>query len=271
MGNRSFTLSLIVAGIAAFMVWSYLDGKEKEYVKAYGKSVPVVKAKADIGELEIIDDRKVHVVNVPKKFLAPGHFSSVEELYNTIAAVPILQGEQITKPRVTFPGDRTGLSRQISVGKRAFSIPVREASSVSKLIKPGDRVDLITTVDYAGGRKDKISVKTILQDVLVLSTGFSITNSVPVANVRNKRNVRQIKLNEYTNFNTVAFELSPFEIQKLIFILSTGTGIYLSLRNNNDKQVEKIGGTGLYDVLGDDASGAKEFFLKSGRRVSGKR
>jgi pilus assembly protein CpaB len=263
MNTRAFTTSLILAILAAMMGYSYIDSRESELKSEYGNSTPVVVAKEDIKELEIIDDRKVMLVNIPSKFQMPGHFKTVEDLYNTIAAVPIKKGEQITAPRVTFPGAQSGLSRQISIGKRALSIQVTEGQSVSRLLKPGDRVDILALVDYAAGKKEKLKVKTVLQDVLVLSTGLYVTNSIPIVNIKSgETESRPMKLNSYTNYNTVTLELTPFEVQNMVFMMSAGNGIYLSLRNNDDKTIERIKATRLFDVLGEDAAEAKTYFAE---------
>lgn len=260
MNNRAVTLSIVIAVIAMFMVNSYIEGRESQFVQEYGNSVPVIVAKTDIKELELIDDRKVGIQTVPQKFRLPGAFTKVEELYNTIASVPIKTGEQITKPRITYPGARSGLSRQVSIGKRAMSIQLSEAQAVSKLIKPGDRVDILTLIDFGGGRKELLKVKTVLQDVYVLATGLSVTKEIPLVGVKVDQEIRKMNLNNYTNYNTVTLELSPYEVQKLIFLISAGSGIYLSLRNNDDKKLESIAGTKLFDVLGDDAAEAKSYF-----------
>lgn len=263
MNSRAFTTSLILAAVAVLMIYSYISSRETELVSEYGNMTPVVVAREDIKELEIIDDRKVQLINVPAKFQMPGHFKRVEDLYNTIAAVPIKKGEQITIPRVTYPGAQSGLSRQISIGKRALSIPVNEAQAVSRLLKPGDRIDILTLVDYASGKKEKQKVKTVLQDVLILSTGLYVTNSVPVVNVRSSETEsRQVKLNSYTNYNSITLELTPFEVQKMVYLVSAGSGIFMSLRNNDDKTIERISATRLYDVLGEDAAEAKTYFAE---------
>ena len=132
MNSRAFTLSLVIAFMAIFMVQSYIEGRESQFIENYGNKVPVVVAKVEIKELEVIDDRKVKIANVPKKYLMPGAFQKIEDLYNTIAAVPIKPGEQITKPRITYPGKKSGLARQVSVGKRAFSIADFECFVFSK-------------------------------------------------------------------------------------------------------------------------------------------
>jgi pilus assembly protein CpaB len=120
MNSRAFTTSILLAALAVMMIYSYIETRETELKSNFGESSPVVIAKEDIKELEIIDDRKVQLENVPKNFQMPGTFKRVEDLYNTIAAVPIKKGEQITLPRVTYPGATSGLSRQISIGKRAL-------------------------------------------------------------------------------------------------------------------------------------------------------
>lgn len=260
--TRAFTLSLIIAGIAMFMVYSYIEGREAQFIQEYGTATPVVYAKTDIKEMELIDDRKVGIKTVPNNFKEPGVFTKVEELYNTIASVPIKKGEQITKPRITYPGSRSGLSRQISIGKRAMSIQLSENEAVSKLIKPGDRVDILALLDYAGGRKEMLKVKTVLQDVYVLATGLSVTKEIPLVGMKVDKEIKKMNLNNYTNYNTVTLELSPYEVQKLIFLIKT-SGIYLSLRNNDDKKLESISGTKLFDVLGDDAAEAKAFFKQA--------
>jgi pilus assembly protein CpaB len=270
MNTKAFTTSLILAALAVMMVLSYISSRETELISEYGDSTPVVVAKEDIKELEIIDDRKVQLKNIPKSFQMPGHFKSVEELYNTIAAVPIKAGEQITAPRVTYPGSQSGLSRQISIGKRALSIQVTEGQSVSRLLKPGDRVDVLALVDYAAGKKEKLKVKTVLQDVLILSTGLYVTNSIPLVNLKNENNSRQIKLNNYTNYNTITLELTPFEVQNMVFMMSAGNGIYLSLRNNDDKNIERIKATRLFDVLGEDAAEAKTYFAEQAAQTDRK-
>lgn len=261
MNTRAFTLALVIAVAAMFMVYSYIEDQRSGLIKKYGQEKSVVIAKTDIQELELIDDSKVTVTSIPENFAAPGRFEKVEEVNNTIATVPILKGEQITKPRVTFPGSQSGLARQVSVGKRAIAINITSHQAVSKLIKPGDRVDLLAGVDYTGGRRDKQKIKTILQDVLVLSTGLSMTNSIPLIGVETPTVIRKMKLNTYNEYNTVTLELDPFQSQKLVFLLTySSSSLYLALRNNNDKRIVDINSTDYFEILGEDAAEAKSFF-----------
>jgi pilus assembly protein CpaB len=246
------------------MVHTYIQDEKSNIVKKYGVQSSVVVAKQDIQSLELIDDSKVQIISVPQNFLASGHFKTVQEIENTVAAVPILKGEQITKPRVIYPGNKTGLARQVSVGKRAVSIAINESQAVGKLIKPGDRIDLIAPVDYSAGRPDLRKVKTVLQDVLVLSTGMSMTNSIPLYGVKTPRVIKKMNLSTYSDYRTVTLELTPYQVQKLFYILAYsnagGSNLYLSLRNNNDKKQVRIKGTNIYDLIEEDSAKAKKFF-----------
>lgn len=264
MNTRALTLALVIAGFAMMMVYTYIEDQKSVLIKEYGVQSTVVVAKNDINELELIDDSKLEVRTVPANFLSPGHFKTIKELENTIATVPIIKGEQLTKPRVTYPGIKTGLSRQVSVGKRAVAINITEKDAVGRLIKPGDRVDVLTSLDISqGSRKDFQKTKTILQDVLVLSTGMSMTNSIPIYGVETPKVIRTMNLNTYTSYNTITLELDPYDVQKLAFMQSFGNGaISLSLRNNSDKEPVRLKATQIYDLLGDDAQEAKTFFAE---------
>ena len=104
MNSRAFTLSLIIAGFAMWMVYAYINGKEADFKAKFGKPTSVVVAKVKVNELELLDDTKITTISVPKKFVAPRAFKNREDVFNKIAAVPIAKGEQITAPRILNPG-----------------------------------------------------------------------------------------------------------------------------------------------------------------------
>ncbi|OFZ20797.1 MAG: Flp pilus assembly protein CpaB [Bdellovibrionales bacterium RIFOXYA1_FULL_36_14] len=260
MNTRSFSLALILALLAMVIVWTYVDSEISEVKKEYGQAQTVIVASRDINELELIDDSMIDSIAVPMKFAQPGNFKSKKELMNTVAMVAIKKGEQITKPRVDYPGVKTGLSRQVSPDKRAIAILVSDRTAVSKLVKPGDRVDVLAWIDYGSGRKDIQKVSTVLQDVMVLSTGFDMTNSLPMYGRKTDKVIEAMKLNTYSNYTTVTLEVTSFEAQQLVFLLNFNTDPYLVLRNNNDRDRVKIKPTKVFDVLGDDAQEAKLFF-----------
>ena len=93
--------------------------------------------------------------------------------------VPINKGEQITLNKLMQPGVATGLARQISPGKRAVSMPVSDETGVGRLLKPGDHIDLIATIDPPGGAKGSTMTKIVAQDLPILAVGEYITTTAP--------------------------------------------------------------------------------------------
>ena len=144
-----------------------------------------------------------------------------------------------------------------------MAVMVSDRSAVGKLIKPGDRVDVVAAINYAPGRRDKDKTSTVLQDVLVLSTGYSITNSTPLVALKENREIRKLKLDTYTGYNTVTLEVDPFQVQILTHVIKNmDPNPILVLRNNNDKEKLRIPMTEIYDLLGDKKGEAREFFQK---------
>jgi len=268
VNTRAFTLALIIAGLAVFMVYTYIEDEKSALFSKYGTDVTVAIASRDINELELLDDKKVTLITVPKSFAAPGHFNDKKSIENKMATVPIMKGEQITKPRVTNPGAKTGLSGQVSRGRRALAIQITERQAVSKLIKPGDRVDILAPVDITNGRKDMQKTSTVLQDILVLSTGKSITNSLPIYGIKTPREIKKMNAQVFSRFNTVTLELTPYQAQKLIWLIAySGVRPWLSLRNNSDKDIVRIKSTDIFDVIDEDERAeAKNYFLQENKK-----
>ncbi len=279
MNNRALTLTLVMAVLAIFFVQSYVSSIEEATKKKFGTQVLVVQAKRDIKEMETIDETMLELTLVPKRFLEPSAISfekkkqdadvikSMKDLAGNVAVVPIKKGEQITYNKIIEPGMRTGLSPQITPGKRAISVPVTEITGVSKLVKPGDRVDLIAVLDMGGGKQNKIS-KTVLQDVGVLAVGHNVTDNIPrlveMDSFSGKPKVTS--LTQTTNFSTVTLEVDPMQAQMIALVLSNSdNALTLALRNNDDADRTNFAGVTLPDVLGPDAARAQQR-LPAGRR-----
>jgi pilus assembly protein CpaB len=272
VNNKALTLSLCMALIAVFFVQSYVGSIEDEAKKKFGTEITVLQAKRNIKEMETINETMLEIVKIPKRFLQPATIywevkegqkdvseeaitKGMKALTGTVALVPIKKGEQITTNKVVDPGLRTGLAPQIAPGRRAIAVPVNEFSGVAKLVKPGDRVDLIAVLDMGGG-KDKKIAKTILQDVVVLSTGRTVTNNVArvieADPYGGKDKVRSTA--EDSTFASVTLEVDPAQAQMLALVMGNGdNALMLSLRNNDDTERTNVASTVFTDILGVDA------------------
>jgi pilus assembly protein CpaB len=259
MGNRAFTISFVVAILAVMMVYSYVESSEETYRMQYGVEKPVVVAKRDIRELDILDETNLLVRNVPASFVQPGASGNINDFKGGLAIAPIMKEEQITRTKITQLGARTGLARQVAMGKRAVTVPIGDESGVAKLLKPGDRVDVLANVDPSGsGNRLFLEIRTILQDVMVLATGRYVVNTVPgILEVDPmKPDLKaKVKLSEYTNYSNVTLEVDPFQAQTLVYaVLNLNGKVYLTLRNNDDNSKEELNKTMLKDLMGKDGA-----------------
>lgn len=268
MNNKALTVSVAFALIAVFLVQSYVESIETDAKKKFGTELLVIKAKQNIKEQETINDTMIAFEKIPKNFIEPDSVvlttsadekeqaKSLKSFIGAVAMVPISKGAQITYTKLFQPSVRTGLSPQVSPGKRGFTIPVTEVSGVARLVKPGDRVDLIAVLDTGGGKENKIA-KTLLQDVVILATGKNVSNNAPrIVEIDSFAAKERVKsLTEDVSFGTVTVELEPQQAQMLALILSNSdNSLQLSLRNNDDTQLFQAPATTVSDVLGADTA-----------------
>jgi pilus assembly protein CpaB len=268
MNSKAMLLSIIMAGIAVFFVVSSVSSIEEQAIHRFGPDVTVMVAKEDIKEMETLVESMLEPRVVPGNFVEPSavRFSgkvtegsdvfqeSVKRLLGSVAVVSIKKGEQIAMNKISEASLRTGLAPQITPGKRAIAIGIDEVSSVAKLLKPGDRVDVISVIDGAagpGGRESKVA-KTLLQDVVILAVGRNITNNlarrVDLDNQTGKARVRS--LTEYDGYSSVTVEVDPSQAQLLAAIMSgSGNRLLLTLRNNDDTDRTSIGVSRPQDAL----------------------
>ena len=240
--NETLTLWLSIGlGLFAVMLlYSYTQEKSAALTKKFGARTSVVVASSNINEMETLDDSMLQMVEVPLDFVQPGYLANVEDAIGLVALAPIQKGEQILNNKIVKPGPVTGISLQVTPEKRALTIPIDEMRGVAKLIKPGDRVDIIAALDMRGQSGSKKYIKTVLEDVVILATGLNIMNELPRLHeeVGSQSYIRNIRSNH--DFTSITIEAMPNEIQNLVYILSTSPGsLFLSLRHPSDRSKAK--------------------------------
>lgn len=269
MNSKAMQLSLVMAFIAVWFVMGSVNSIEEEAKKKFGEEQTVLVAKTAVKEMDSILDSMIELKVVPKRFVEPTAISfnavigeeskeyaeEVKRLIGNVAIVPIQKGEQITLNKITEPNMRTGLAPQVAPGKRAISIPASEIESVSKLIKPGDRVDMIAVIDMgagSSGRENKVA-KTIMQDVVVLAVGKNITNNIArkVDPDGKGGRVKVKSLTEYDGFSSLTIEVDPSQAQLIAAISASASNkIILTLRNNDDTDRLNYSGVRAQDAIG---------------------
>lgn len=236
--TRNLMISIVAGVFATFLLYSYSQEKKAEYDKKFGTTKRVVVAKEDIQEMQNIYDTMLETVELPSQFVQPGAVTLPEEAIGTVAAIPIKKGQVISKNNLLTPGPDTGIALQVAPSMRAVTIAVDDVRGVAKLIRPGDRVDILVAVDIGKGVNARRELTTLLQDIPVLATGVSVVNNIPrvIEADASGKNLQQIALTGDTKYGNITVEVSPKDAQDLHFINSTSPGnIYFTLRNPNDR------------------------------------
>ena len=77
--------------------------------------------------------------------------------------------------------------------------------------------------------------------------------------ILNGPNLNLLGVRDAKHYGTVTLETSPEEAQAIVFLLTSGEGnIFLSLRNSDDRSLEKLYTTDSTKVLGERSSKARE-------------
>jgi pilus assembly protein CpaB len=162
MGRRAIVLlvALILAGLAAWAVWNYLQNVENEIIEGQ-EIVEVYRAGEAIAEGTdgaillsdfngggvLIEQSEDQAEDVPD-----GAITTAEQLNqvltNRVAAGPIAAGSILTESQWTsITVDIVPLAEEIPSGKQAMTISVDNVRGINGFVEPGDQVNMILTID----------------------------------------------------------------------------------------------------------------------------
>ncbi|MCB9025640.1 MAG: Flp pilus assembly protein CpaB [Bdellovibrionaceae bacterium] len=248
--TRTLWISVIAALSAVFLIYSYTQEKSDALNKKFGAKEKVVVATRDINEMETINETMLDIVERPVDFIQPTAINDPELAVGMVALAPIKAEEQILGNKIMEPGPITGLSLQVSPGKRAVTIPIDEMRGIAKLIKPGDRVDVLAALDVGKGPSQRREVMTLMEDVVILATGVKVINELPRLFEKQGKDEFIKNMRADTTFTNVTVEANPKEAQDLIYILSTSPGsLFMTLRHPSDNRKNKLANTTIESVL----------------------
>ena len=289
MERRATLLSIGLAVLAMYLVWQYLSGVDEQLRQDYQVTANIVVAKRDILQYETIRPTDVTQLTVPAKFLPPGLIQDQQDVYDSVAAIPIGKGEFILDNKIISKNVYSGLDSQITRGKRAMAVPVTIRSSVGYQIRPGSRVDLAAVFEYQVGNTAASEAKVFLQDLLVLASGRTIQTEAPKAvdqniiqGLLNEKNPEipkdQAEIRETlnyaktdSNYTTVTLEVTPDQAQTIAYVMSTySASLTLLMRHSDDRTVSSRNTVTLREVMGPDSfyvKGPKPLPQKSFPRI----
>ncbi|NIA24149.1 MAG: Flp pilus assembly protein CpaB [Gammaproteobacteria bacterium] len=159
MGRRTLVLivALLLAAVAAFALWQFMSNVQKEaeakleYRTVY-RSIDLI-AEGTEGSLVLSQERAVQD-REETQFMPDNAIGSDEELRQVltgrVAAGPI-SGHQIltTDQWVALTAEIKPLAERIPEGRQAITISVDSVRGLNGFIEPGDRINVIVTLQSA--------------------------------------------------------------------------------------------------------------------------
>jgi pilus assembly protein CpaB len=228
-GLAILVTAFLLAGACATALYWYLNNVPQTKVAEPLKTSPVVVAAKDLTYGTKLAKEHLKVVDYPLESLPKGFYAEIDSVQDQSTKVFLMEGEPVLASKLSMIGG--GLSLRIPDEMRAISLSVNEITGVNGFILPGDRVDVLVTVDNAKGSNVAVT-KTILQNVEVLASGSRT----------------ETKRNHQITVQTVTLLVEPKGAEDLALGLYQGQ-VQLVLRNPADMLVAERRSTDTKAVL----------------------
>ncbi len=241
MNKKNIMLPVVIA-IAAALIYYFVLYMAQGKIKETSKMEKVAVAAVDLPEGKMIVRGNIKEIDIPTAYIQKDAYvisrgANLSDIENLVTKVAIARGNQITKPSVTSLSPESGISLKVMPSYRAFILPVD--SSVSSLIKPEDKVDVLLTFDamIKNGGKEKMTA-TILQDIPVLGVGGNLGQGMDSAS-RAANAEREANNAAFSDRSVLSLSVSPVEAQYLALAQEEGV-ITVIVRSNGDRKVLPI-------------------------------
>jgi Flp pilus assembly protein CpaB len=159
----STALGIALAIIAGLMLLGFIA--RATTAERGGRMVSLPVARSDINMGSPITGSMLAHRHIPTDYIVPGALRDPEEITGSRAVRYIGRGEPITSSSIAGGDGPANLAGRIPADLRAYSIALSRGSSQSADLRPGDRVDVLST----GGEPPR--AVTILAGRLILSVG----------------------------------------------------------------------------------------------------
>lgn len=223
-------LALVLGALAALAGYAGLKAAAQKVAQNTSKHfVPVVVSATDLTFGTKLDRAQLRVARYPKESVPAGAFSDPDSVAGQTTKIFLAAREPITATKLSSRGG--GLSMLVRPGLRATSLEVNQVSGVSGFVLPGDRVDVLCTVDSRGAEQEA-QTKTILQNAEVLASGQRTTQQD----------------NKPITVQAVTILVDPAGAERLALGLHEGK-LHLVLRNPEDADTSRVAGLSTQEML----------------------
>jgi len=222
------TFGILLGLVTAFFLYTYLSSVQ-DPVSAAVPHEDVVIARNTIPAHSRITADMLEVRSYPVDMIHPEAGKDVSLFIGGISRTEIVRGEQILISRIYTEDRRGSLSYRIPENMRAVSIPVNEVTGVAGYITPGDKVDVLVTIEDENINEGAATTYTLFQYITVLAIG-----ELP----------REVEDDESRLVNTVTLEVSPEQAEVLAFSYQRGS-FHLVLRSPADEVILPLADYGI--------------------------
>jgi Flp pilus assembly protein CpaB len=217
MEKKGMLIPMLMALFAAFIYWWLLTSKERA-MSAQMERATVLVAKFDLPARTIMNVDLVETREMPRMYLEQDAYevrsqSDLKLVTNLVTAIRIPKGNQLSQSSLVSLSPEAGLSVKVPPGYRGCVLPLE--NDLLRLVKPGDRVDILVTFDAVMGdnRKEKVTA-TILQNVLVLGVGSNLGQGMSSAQAKAKDKSESVD-QSFSDKMGLSLALNPNEAQYL--------------------------------------------------------
>lgn len=217
-----FAVALLLGLATSFFVFSWLQDEKNRLLAApipLSKNVPVLVANADLTWGTKLSPEMMQLQEFPSGAIPEGTFASLEAIKDRVLLIDLKRSELLLESKLAPLGTTSGgVAAVTDIDKRAMSVKVDDVIGVAGFIKPGDRVDVMVTIEPEGGKQANMNMmsKMILENVKVLASGTQME--------------RKGKDEEPKPVQVITVEVDVEEAEKLA-LASTQGKLRLALRN----------------------------------------
>jgi pilus assembly protein CpaB len=202
------------------------------------EKVSVVFAAADLKPGETIQEAMLESREIPKTEVPEDAILKMADAIDRAAMTQLDKGDLLRERKLAERGAGRGMAALIKTGMRAFTIQTPSfSSSLAGFLLPGNKVDVLLTVNSSGGSDDEsggASTTTLLQNVEILAVHTTV--NAPTTNKIDPEQARSVTL-----------LVRPEDASLLDLGQNKGT-LHLSLRNLKDTSTVKPRPTTLADL-----------------------
>jgi pilus assembly protein CpaB len=226
-----FAFALLVSAVASAGLYRLISTRLTASAKAPSAQMIVAGRQLDPGSM--VKESDIRMIDAPA-VMPKGALVNKQDVVGRGVISTVFEGEPFIDTRLAAKGGGAGFAASIPQGMRAVAVHVNEVVGVAGFVVPGMRVDVLITGNPPGESSQGTRVKTLLQNIEVLSAGQNFQHdaegkpvSVPVVNLL----------------------VNPDQAE-VLSLAGNETKIQLVLRNPLDQRVTETKGTAVGELFG---------------------